>query len=67
MEEKIGNIAAGALLGFFLEEIAPLVYNQAVTDVQERLMARISELDIDVHEEPFQYWQKYDQQQRRRR
>ena len=66
MEEKIGNIAAGALLGFFLEEIAPLVYNQAVTDVQERLMARISELDIDIHEEPFQYWQKYDQQRKRR-
>ena len=66
MEEKIGNIAAGALLGFFLEEIAPLVYNQAVSDVQERLMARISELDIDIHEEPFQYWQKYDQQRKRR-
>jgi len=25
MEEKIGNIAAGALRGYFLEEIAPLV------------------------------------------
>ena len=25
MEEKIGNIAAGALLGFFLDEIAPIV------------------------------------------
>ena len=66
MEERIGNIAAGALLGFFLEEVAPLGYNQAVTDVQERLMARISELDIDIHEEPFQYWQKYDQQRKRR-
>jgi uncharacterized protein (DUF2164 family) len=33
MEEKIGNIAASALLGFFLEDIAPLVYNQAVAEV----------------------------------
>ena len=66
MDEPIGNVAAGGLLGFFLEEIAPLVYNQAVTDVQERLTARISELDIDIHEEPFQYWQKYDQQRKRR-
>ncbi len=56
MEDRIGNIAAGALLGFFLEEIGPLVYNQAVADVQERLMARISEVDIEVHEEEFQYW-----------
>jgi uncharacterized protein (DUF2164 family) len=60
MEEKIGNVAAGGLLGYFLEEIAPLVYNQAVADVQERLQVRISELDLEIHEEPFQYWQKFD-------
>jgi len=67
MEEKIGNVAAGGLLGYFLEEIGPLVYNQAVTDVQERLQARIAELDIEVHEEPFQYWQKFDRQAKARR
>jgi len=60
MEEKIGNVAAGGLLGFFLEEIGPSVYNQAVADVQERLRVRISELDIEVHEEEFQYWRRYD-------
>lgn len=26
IEEPIGNIAAGALLGFFLEEVGPLIY-----------------------------------------
>lgn len=56
MDERIGNIAAGSLLGFFLEEIAPVVYNQAVAEVQERLQARVAELDIDVHEEAFGYW-----------
>jgi uncharacterized protein (DUF2164 family) len=56
MEEPIGNIAAGALLGYFLTEIGPAIYNQAVADVQDRLQARISELDIEVHEEPFGYW-----------
>jgi uncharacterized protein (DUF2164 family) len=60
MEEKIGNIAAGGLLGFFLEELGPLVYNKAVADVQERLQARIMDLDIEVHEEAFQYWRKFD-------
>lgn len=60
MDEKIGNIAAGALLGFFLEEIGPLVYNKAVSDVQERLQARISEVDIEIHEDEFQYWRKFD-------
>jgi uncharacterized protein (DUF2164 family) len=60
MDEPIGNVAAGGLLGFFLEEIGPSIYNKAVADVQERLNARIAELDIDVHEEEFQYWRKYD-------
>ncbi len=66
MDEPIGNIAAGGLLGFFLEEIGPLVYNQAVTDVQERLQSRVSELDIEIHEEPFTYWRKFDQAKKKR-
>lgn len=64
MEEKIGNMAAGALLGYFLEELGPLVYNKAVADVQERLQIRISELDIDHHEDEFQYWRKFDRQKK---
>jgi uncharacterized protein (DUF2164 family) len=57
-DEKIGNIAAGALLGFVLEEIGPLVFNQAVAQVQERLQTRIMELDIEFHEDEFQYWRR---------
>ena len=60
MEEPIGNIAAGALLGFLLEEIGPLVYNRAVADVQERLQLRVSELDIEHHEDAFQYWRRFE-------
>ena len=58
MDEKIGNIQAAALLNFFLEEIAPSVYNQAVADVQERLLARVTEVDIECHEDEFGYWPK---------
>jgi uncharacterized protein (DUF2164 family) len=64
MEEPIGNIAAGALLGFFLEEVGPLVYNKAVAEVQERLQSRISEIDLEVHEDEFQYWRKFDRQKK---
>ena len=60
MEAKIGNIAAGGLLGFFLEEVGPSIYNQAVADAQERMQARVAELDFEVHEEEFGYWRKYD-------
>ncbi len=62
MEEKIGNITAGALLDFLLEELGPIVYNKAVSDVQERLQSRVMEVDIEVHEDEFQYWSKYDRQ-----
>jgi uncharacterized protein (DUF2164 family) len=58
MDERIGNIAAGALLGFFLDEVGPSIFNQAVAEVQERLQARVLELDIDVHEDEFGYWPK---------
>ena len=60
LDEHVGNLAAGALLGFFLEEIAPLVYNQAVAQVQERLSQRVAEVDLEVHEDEFQYWRRRD-------
>jgi uncharacterized protein (DUF2164 family) len=58
LPEEIGNVAAGALLSFFLDEIAPVVYNKAVTDVQQRLQARIIDLDSEIYVDPFQYWKK---------
>ena len=66
MDEPIGNITAGALLGFFLEEIGPLVYNQAVADVQQRLQARIQEIDLEVYADEFQYWSKFDKKKKAR-
>jgi uncharacterized protein (DUF2164 family) len=66
MDEPIGNVAAGGLLGFFVEEIGPLVYNQAVSDAQERLRSRVDELDIELHEEPFGFWPKFDKAGKKR-
>lgn len=58
MDERIGNIQAAALLNFFLEEIGPSVYNKAVADAQERMQLRVTELDIECHEDEFLYWRK---------
>ncbi len=63
-DERIGNIAAGALLNFFLEEIGPSVYNRGVADAQERMQMRIGELDIEIHEDEFGYWPKQERQRR---
>ena len=57
-EQKIGNISAGALLRFVLEEIGPSIYNRGVSDAQERLLSRVEDLTYEVREDEFQYWQK---------
>jgi len=67
MDERIGNIAAGALLNFFIEEVGPTLYNQAVADVQERLQMRVAELDVEIHEDEFQYWRRQPAPGKRRR
>lgn len=36
LDQKIGNITAGGLLGFMLDEIGHCIYNRAVLDLKER-------------------------------
>jgi uncharacterized protein (DUF2164 family) len=64
-DERIGNIQAAALLAYFLEEIGPSIYNQAIADAQERLQVRVIELDIECHADEFGYWRKFDPPRRR--
>jgi uncharacterized protein (DUF2164 family) len=64
MDTEIGNITADMLLDFILEEAGPIVYNQAVNDVQQRLQARVMEVDIEVHEAELQYWSKASRQKK---
>ncbi len=45
-----------------LERIGRAVHEQE----QERLQLRVSELDIEVHEDAFQYWRKYDRAKKKR-
>ena len=57
MDEPIGNVAAAGLLKFFLAEIAPLAYNQGVADAQAQMQQRVTEIDIDVHQDGSTFWQ----------
>lgn len=64
MDEPIGNVAAGGLLRFFMQEIAPLAYNQGVADAQAQLQQRVAEVDIEVHQEAFSFWQARERSRR---
>jgi uncharacterized protein (DUF2164 family) len=65
MPEPIGDLAAGMLLNYFLEEIGPAIYNRAITDAQARLQQRVQDLDGELYAEPFQYWPKADRKRQK--
>jgi uncharacterized protein (DUF2164 family) len=55
-EGPIGNLPAGQLLDFFIEEIAPAIYNHAIADAQERMQQRVLDLSGELFADEFQYW-----------
>jgi uncharacterized protein (DUF2164 family) len=64
MDEPIGNVTAGALLSFFLEEIGPGVYNKAVADARERMQLRLDDLEYEIQQDVFSYWPKFDKKRK---
>lgn len=58
LPEPIGELPASLLLNYFIEEIGPAIYNQAIVDAQSRLQQRVADLEGELYEEPFQYWHK---------
>ncbi len=58
MDEEIGDLKAGLLLDFVLKEIAPSIYNGAVSDAQAYLRDRLSDLEGVCYHEEFGYWPK---------
>ena len=48
IREPIGDLRAGLLLDFFLEEIGPAIYNKAIGDAQARLQQRVADLEAQV-------------------
>jgi uncharacterized protein (DUF2164 family) len=65
--EPIGDLPAGLLLNFFLEEIGPAVYNRAIADVQTHMQLRVSDLNGELYANEFQYWTKVDSKRKTRR
>lgn len=66
LPEPVGELAAGLLLGFFLEEVGPLIYNRAVADAQERIQQRAADLAGELFADEFQYWPRQAKRRARR-
>lgn len=66
LPEPVGEMPAGLLLNFFLEEIGPAVYNKAIADAQARLAVRVSDLSGELYEDEFQYWPRAEAKRVRR-
>ena len=66
MPEPIGDLPAGLLLDFFLEEIGPVIFNRAVVDAQTRMQLRVADLAGELYVDEFQYWPKLEAKRRKR-
>ncbi|HEX8924875.1 MAG TPA: DUF2164 domain-containing protein [Terriglobales bacterium] len=67
MTEPLGDLPAGLLLNYFLEEIGPLLYNHAISDAQTRLQSRIADLSGELYMEEFQYWPRVEKKRKKTR
>ena len=67
LELDVGELKAGSLLEYFLEELAPLVYNRAIADAQGYMQERALDLEGVCHADQLGYWAARDSSARRRR
>lgn len=65
--DPIGSMPAGLLLNFFLEEIGPAIYNQAIADAQARMVSRAGDLSGELFADEFQYWSRQAARHKRER
>ena len=56
MTEEIGDLKAALVLDYFLTEIGPVVYNQAIADAKAFMDERAADLSATCYHKEFQYW-----------
>ena len=67
LSEPLGDLPAGMLLNFFLEEIGPIIYNRAIADAQARMERHVSDLGGELYADEFQYWPRLEAKRKNRR
>lgn len=67
LAEPIGELAAGLLLNYIVDEIGPAIYNGAIADAQARVQQRVADLSGELYADEFQYWPKVDAKRKSRK
>jgi uncharacterized protein (DUF2164 family) len=57
-EIEMGEMKAGFILSYFLEEIGPFVYNKAISDAENFLAEKVADLSASCYEQGLNYWKK---------
>ena len=58
LEDDIGDLKAMRVMDYFIKEIAPSVYNQAISDARGYIEDKAAELDNIHFVNEFDYWKK---------
>ncbi len=53
LDEEMGDLKAGLLLDFILEEIGPTIHNQAISGARAFIEDRAADLDAAFHQNEF--------------
>lgn len=56
LDQEIGDLKAGLLLDFILQEIGPSIYNGAVADAQTYMRDRVADLEAVCAASEFTFW-----------
>jgi len=58
LDDDIGDLKARSVLDFFIREVGPSVYNQAVIDAQTTMALAVADLAGTRYEPEFNYWKQ---------
>ena len=56
LDQEVGDLKAGLLLDFILQEIGPSIYNGAISDAQTYLRDRVADLEAVCSAPEFTFW-----------
>ena len=56
LDQEIGDLKAGLMVDFMLQELGPSIYNAAIGDAQTYLRDRVADLEAVCSAPEFTFW-----------